>query len=112
MTGNGREDEGGGVIPFQHRPARRQGNRPERFALGDEGRTLRRRIRPTGEDRLQTALAIPRRCGRPCAEEESGQQDQVHMPRMRNERLGQARYGLICGECYEHGEGDICMIEA
>ena len=42
----------------------------------------------------------------------SGRQDEIHMPGVRPERLGESEAMLICGSCYEDGERDILSMLA
>lgn len=66
----------------------RQGNRPERYPLHHARRRLRDRLREAQGPWLPASLAIGPRRAR--GEGEEGQQDEIHMPGVRPERMGQA----------------------
>lgn len=70
------------------RRTRRQGNRPERYALHHHRRRLRESLREAQGPRLSASLEI--RTGRKTGEGEEGQQDEVHLPGVRTERIGKA----------------------
>lgn len=84
----GREDEGHRLAADHDRRTRRQGNRPERDALHHPRRPLCDRLRKAQGPRLPASLAIG--TGRERGEGEDGQQDEIHMPGVRTERMGQA----------------------
>jgi hypothetical protein len=63
------------------------------------------------------AERLPRRTGRELigrarGEGEEGWQDEIHMPGVRTERMGKPDTVLICGACYEDGEGEISLMLA
>jgi hypothetical protein len=84
----GGEDEGDRLAADHDRRTRRQGNRPERYALHRSRRPLRQGIREAEGPRLSASLAIGP--GRTTGQGEEGQQDEVQLPGVRTERMGEA----------------------
>ena len=71
------------------RRTRRQGNRPERHPLPHPRRSVYASLHEAGRDRLSIELAVCSLRGRR-AQEEGGQQDEIYLPHLWRERLGQA----------------------
>jgi predicted SprT family Zn-dependent metalloprotease len=73
-----------------HGRARRQGNRPKRDALPHSRRRIRAGLRQTRRRRVlsQSAVRLVRWWGEP--QEEDSEQNEVHLPHVRHERLGEA----------------------
>ena len=71
--------------------------------------TLCSGLRQAQGDRLSTAMGIGPR--RQTGQGEEGQQNQIHLPGLRPE-WAKSDALLICGGCYEDGEGNICLMLA
>jgi len=84
----GREDEGDRLAAERHRPSWRQGNRPERQPLPHPRRRIRQGIREASSERLAASLAIG--TGRATGEGEESQQNEIHLPGLWTERMGEA----------------------
>jgi len=91
----GREDEGDRLAAERHRPCWRQGKRPERQPFHHPRRRIRQDIREASSERLADSLAIG--TGWTTGEGKESQQNEIHLPGMWTERMGEAgrSFGLL-----------------
>jgi hypothetical protein len=106
----GREDEGDRLAADRHRRARQQGDRPARYALHHPRRPLRAGLRQAKGEWVQLHWQS-------APEGKQAKAKKVSKTKFTCPECGQNAWAkpealLSCGDCYDDGEGDICLMIA